>query len=699
MELLKIWEILQRRKRTFFIVFLAFISIVLILTHFVTPTYQASAKILIESNDSEFSFLTNLGVKGVVLKEGDTLSQGYYDTDITLATIEPLLAELIFELKLKDWKGSTIKPDKLANLSFIKRLKNKLFPQPYIEVSRVSKSKILEILSYSPDRFEAVNLSNKLAEMYIKDRMNRTQDEYKTIRVLLDNQIQKVRENYYNNLLEMRNFKIKDKTVDLAEETKSLITKVATLKTNYEDNEKTILETEKKLQISIEKFQEINKFRKASEMFSRSDSVKSLETRLNDALVSIARKSVEYTKEHPEYKTLEKEVGAVKQLLKDEAKMLLDSETISVDPLFDDLSKNMINAFIDREIAIHKKILLDEYINKHYDELFKIPEKALYNSKLEADLSVNKELYQALLKYLDQVRIFELMRLSNIKLVEPASLPYEIYFPKKYLNYVLGLFLALFWGLTFAFFIEYMDCTIKTPLDIKNNIPLTLLGIIPKSRYFHKYNTIKSSDYISNIIEPYRTIRNNIKYAPIKNPIKALLVTSSVDSEGKSSVASNLSMLYCKEDKKVLLVDLNLRRPSIHKFFSISGNKGITNILSEALPLEEAITHTTVKGLDLLLSGPIPLDPGKLVESQSVKHIISKLRNLYDVVIIDTPPVIAAYDAIVLGTLVDGVLYIIESGRVAISTIHPIKDMFNKAGINLIGVILNKSLTYGESYY
>ncbi len=203
----------------------------------------------------------------------------------------------------------------------------------------------------------------------------------------------------------------------------------------------------------------------------------------------------------------------------------------------------------------------------------------------------------------------------------------------------------------------------------------------------------------SPIVEVFRTIRNSIRYASIDKPIKTLLLTSSIESEGKSSLASNISIAFSMEGRKIILVDLDLRRPSLYKFFNVSNKVGITNVLAEDLPLQAAIVSTTTKGVDILVSGPIPPDPSGLIESKKLKDIISSLKEMYDMVIIDTPPVLAVNDASVIGPSADGIVFVVEAGRATFSMLGHVKELKAKADINLVGVVLNKFAAHASGYY
>ena len=215
------------------------------------------------------------------------------------------------------------------------------------------------------------------------------------------------------------------------------------------------------------------------------------------------------------------------------------------------------------------------------------------------------------------------------------------------------------------------------------------------------FPVISNLDPTSPVIEAYRRIRNNIRYISRDNPPKAIVVTSSIDGEGKTSVAANISIVFNSSGMRVIVVDFNLRRSSLHKFFDTPNDRGLTNFIAEGLELEEAIVQTGIEGLSLLPSGPVPPDPSRLVESQKVKDIIRILKEKFDMVIIDTPPAIAVNDPIDVGKFADGILLIIESGKATRSMVENVKDHMKKAGLNLIGVILNKFNLHraGYSYY
>ncbi len=699
MEFLKIWEILRRRRWIIIGIFLIFSATVIIGTKQLTPIYQARAKVLIEDSTAQESLLTILGLQGVG-QQGNLparSSDNPYATDIELAKIKPLLDGLISSLQLHNKDGELMGPEELTDWG----LSRYISPQPYVEVNQYEDADILEIVSYSSDPQEAADMANILAESYIRDRLDRVKENYGTARVFIENKIQNVKEEYYKALSELKDFKLKTGVTDVKLELQRLNNRLADLNKLYEDNEKSISELEKTINEAQSMLSKTDMFRKATKEFSLNDQIKTLKNKLNELLVNVAEKSVDFTREHPEYQKLEKEIEKVKELLKVEAEVVFSRETFSVNPIYDELINKLVNASIDKEAALMKRIILKKFIDKYEDSLRKLTRDSAEISKLELTLGVKKDMYQRLLQYLSQISIAESMTLSKLKLVERATKPDEDkpFFPAKMLNYILGIILGLFWALVIAFFVEYIDNTIKSPNDLKRIASLTLLGTLPKSKYLKRRQIISNINPTLSIVERFRKMKNNILYVSVDKPLKCIAITSSTVLEGKSSFASNIAITFSMEGRRVLLIDLNLRKPDIHRFFNISNSIGITNILTKESKLEDAIVENVYEGLDLLPSGPVPPDPGKLIESQRLKEIISTLNERYDVVVIDTPAAAGLNDAIVIGGIADGVILINESGKVTFSMFEYVKENMVKANVDIIGVILNKFKGYFRGYY
>lgn len=202
-------------------------------------------------------------------------------------------------------------------------------------------------------------------------------------------------------------------------------------------------------------------------------------------------------------------------------------------------------------------------------------------------------------------------------------------------------------------------------------------------------NLIAYEDPTSSITEQYRLIRTNIEFASVDKQIKTIVVTSPSPGDGKSMTAANLAIILAQQDKRVLLVDADLRKPSVHYTFKVDNRYGLTNLLTKQNILEKSKLKTSLLNLDVLTSGPIPPNPAELLNSKNMELIIEELNNNFDYIIFDTPPVLAVTDAQVLANKCDGIVMVISSGKTTKKEALKTKDLLYKIKTPLLGVVLN----------
>jgi len=203
----------------------------------------------------------------------------------------------------------------------------------------------------------------------------------------------------------------------------------------------------------------------------------------------------------------------------------------------------------------------------------------------------------------------------------------------------------------------------------------------------------------SAIAESFRTLRTNITFSSSNGSNKMILITSPGPGDGKSTVSSNLGVVIAQAKNRVLLVDCDLRKPVMHKYFDLDNRLGLTNLLVQDLALEEVVNVTEVAGLDVIVSGPIPPNPSELLGSSKMAEFLSKVTAQYDVVLLDAPPVIAVTDAVLLAPLVDSVLLVLKPGSSRIEISREARNQLVKANAKSIGVVLNKARMQGDGYY
>ncbi len=201
--------------------------------------------------------------------------------------------------------------------------------------------------------------------------------------------------------------------------------------------------------------------------------------------------------------------------------------------------------------------------------------------------------------------------------------------------------------------------------------------------------------------EAYRVLRTNIQFSSIDKPLKTILVTSSGPKEGKTTTITNLAITFAQSGAKTLLIDADLRIPKIYQLFDFSNAKGLTNILVRNKDYKEYLKKTDISKLDVIVSGPIPPNPSELLGSSAMKNFLAEVSNDYDIILIDTPPVVNITDAAILSTIVDGTILVAASKHVEINVINRARELLEQVKANIVGVVLNKidTNTNGNYYY
>ncbi|MDP6522876.1 MAG: polysaccharide biosynthesis tyrosine autokinase [Kiritimatiellia bacterium] len=692
MELLKILEVVRRRLVAIILVFLLFFGALAFWASVTPAIFEGKAKLLVESSDTLDSLMSSLGMQSM---GGGSSSSEDYETDIALATLRPLLTKLIDQLELKNRKGEAIATKDLANAG----ITAKVIYHPYVEVDQYEESAILEITAGSTNATEAAKMANLLAELYVNDRLQRTREEYKAARLFIEEQLKSVKEQYYSSLADLSKFQTEESSLDLKLEITTLVQKIASLKSDLEASQQSSAVLQSDIDESGLKLAGMEKYRKESERAARSDEIRALKTELNELLVSLSKKATEVTKEHPDYKQIEREIETVRDLVKTEATMVLDNQTTTVDPTYDELIRKKINGEIDLAAAKSKQQLIESFIDSYQKRLIEIPSINAQHAKLDLELRVSQDMYQSLLEYMTQVGIAESMTVPDVRLVESAEEPDEQDFPKKVLVYIIGIFVGAFWAAAVAFVLEYIDHTVKTTSDLSAIEGLTVLGTIPKKSLLRRNRRISGLPPASPLVEAFRTVRSSIQYASVDEPVQVLAITSSLAKEGKSSVCANVATIYAMEGKKTIMVDLDLRRPIGHKYFGTPPGAGLTNVLVDGSSLEDVIISTDTEGLDFIASGPVPPDPSRLVESQKIKDVVARLREMYEVIVLDTPPVVSVNDALQIGEIADGMILVVEAAKTSFALVNHSKERLDQARVRIIGAILNKLRSQDHPYY
>ncbi|MFB3226218.1 CpsD/CapB family tyrosine-protein kinase [Exiguobacterium sp. PHA03] len=203
----------------------------------------------------------------------------------------------------------------------------------------------------------------------------------------------------------------------------------------------------------------------------------------------------------------------------------------------------------------------------------------------------------------------------------------------------------------------------------------------------------------SPIAEQYRTIRTNIEFMAVDREIQSILVTSATQGEGKSTTASNLAVAYAQQGKKVLIIDTDMRRPTVHYTFKVANGLGLSSLLTRQAEKEKAILPTKVDNLSILTAGPIPPNPAELLSSRAMEHLVSQLRADFDVIIFDAPPLLQVADSRITSKLTDGVVLVVGCTTSDRQRVLKAKEQLDLAEAKILGVVLNRRELTDDSAY
>jgi len=404
--------------------------------------------------------------------------------------------------------------------------------------------------------------------------------------------------------------------------------------------------------------------------------------------------SSKYLPDHPKLKVVNNKVALIRKNIDREVDNVLAS------------LESEYKAKQGSEISLRKEI------SKIKAEAHDINKKELDYKRLKRVSDNYTALYQHVLKRQKEATLASHQETNNVYKLDSAIEPHFPVSPRVRLNILLAVVIGLLGGVGLAFFLEYLDNTIKNQEDVERYLQIPFLGIVPSIKLdphleegettFHRDNYLVSHPK-SSVAECCRTVRTNILFMSPEKPTKRLLVTSAGPQEGKSTVVINLGVTMAQSGSKVVLIDTDMRRPRLHKSFGLKRGVGLTTaILGEAEP-EEVVHHTDVPGLDIVPCGPIPPNPTELFHTERFGQIVERLDKIYDRIIFDSPPVMMVADPLILSRLIDGAILVIKGGHTSRDMVQRALKQLRDVQTRILGTVINDldldHREYGYYYY
>ncbi|MEC4685101.1 MAG: polysaccharide biosynthesis tyrosine autokinase [Nitrospirota bacterium] len=555
--------------------------------------------------------------------------------------------------------------------------------QKKVTVSPVRNTNIVYIKVQDSDPRMAAAIANSIVKRYIQQDISRRSKEATYMIKFVKRQIEPTQKKLENALESLAAHKRNSRVVDLKEGTKKLIENIGALekeKINLEIKEQQVRYLYDEVQRNITDTSTLNL------SVLEDPVVQSMISRL--AMLENNRKSLlaEYTARHPQVVALSAEINEIKRRVNSSILNTLDS-------------------------LRSKKDSFTKEIERLRAELKVLPEE----EKRLAGLVLNKEVLSNinafLFQKLNEATITQASTISSIQVVDPAIVPEKPIKPQKKKNILLAVVVGLMSGIGFAFFFDYLDNSIKSPRDVEERLGLPVFGHIPlvqaeepkkKPLSGKRSNSglITLDSTKSIVAESFRSLRTNLQFAVLEKRGRVFHFTSPMQNEGKTTITANLGITLALMGSRTLIIDLDLRKPRMHHIFDISREPGITHLLAGKSDLKEIIRPTATEHLYVIPAGIIPPNPSELLSQQDLSDFLDKIKNEFDYILIDSPPVLPVTDSLLLGRLADTSFIVIKLGGTSFPAVEQAIKQLRSVNVNVAGAIINKiKLSSGYGYY
>jgi capsular exopolysaccharide synthesis family protein len=692
-DLREVWQVIKRRKGTILsVAMLIFIAVALV-TLLTPPTYRASVKIQI--NPEEATQVVNYDVQAKRVKTRNA-KWFFYQTHYELLKSKALVRDVIDELDMeKELVGDGLaKPFWADNVEsgknwFYALLGRSLDEQStdvgdkspetiFLEdltVEPVNNSRIVNVYYASKSAPTSMMVVNTLAEKYIEMNLRSRIEAASYAEDFLNEQLTQAKSQLQESEAELIAY-IKQKDI-------INIGKVGTLDSKNVAELNQALGEAKRSRIEIETVYDQLKQSKSITRLQKNKVINALRETKAKLQGEYQEKLGVYKPAFPSMVQLQKRIKGIEAQIQQE------------------INREVAALEADYLAAKQKENKLKSELGKQKETFLSVQDDGIQYKTLSREVETNRELYQGLLERLKEVGVAGSIGSNNITIVDRATVPFEQYKPNIKLNLVVGGAIGVFIGMVIAFLLEFFDNRVRTTIELENLLKVGTLGIIPLEKNTKYLPSLAATDPHSAGAEAYRSLRTNLQFSTSHGLPKSLLITSAMPSEGKSSVASNLAISLSQNGKSVLLIDCDLRKPVLHKSFSIDNRIGLSGFLTGQNNDEEIIHHTDVDNLFLIPSGPIPPTPVELLAGDYLSELLEKAYEQFDIVIIDSPPVIGISDALILAQKAEATLFTVACNQTKKPNIQETFRRLCSTRANILGSVFTKvkQTNKDHSYY
>jgi polysaccharide biosynthesis transport protein len=709
------WRTIQKRRWTVLSILLATFTIATIATWKQKPVYRAEALLEIQKENANIPTVQELF-------QLENVSDNYLETQYKVLQSETLARRVIDQLHLErdtefnppknSWlhakahaasrgSGSRVDPD--VEQTVLREFKDRLSIEP------VRRSRLVQISFESQDPQVAAQVVNVLSNSYIQGNLESRWTAAQKASEWLSEQLQSFKAKLEKSEDDLQAYAQRNGLLFLETE-KGDTENIVNERLRQLQDELTKAQAERYAKESLYRLTETSDFGALPGVVDNK-LMQELTARLADLERQKAALSPTFTDDYPKMKQIQSQIDEVSRRLDEERKRA---------------AQEIVD---DYDAATRREELVRQAFDQQQAQANQVAERAVQYNILKREVDTNKQLYEGLLQRLKEAGVSAGMNASNINVVDAAVPPTRPVRPRPVLNLGLALLLGLGCGIGVAFLQEHLDNTLKNSEDIERVLRVPALALIPsreclndenigvygmaaKVVAYHDGNAIQkhgaktwiridgNDTQHSALSEAFRGLRTSVLLSSAGRPPRSLTFVSAEPGEGKTTVASNLSISLAQLGKRVLLVDGDMRRPCVHKLFKVEEReKGLVSFLTGEDGWSHLVRPTGVPNLDCLICGPVPPNPSELLSSDRMQQLIVEAMREYQFVLIDAPPLLNVTDGRILATMVDGAVLVVRGGYTPQELAQQAQFHVRDVGARLIGVVLNDVDMRHHGYY
>ena len=710
-DLAEYWRLIVKRKWVVIAFAGALVFFTGLFSFLATPLYRSTVTLLIEEETSKIlSLEETFGFQSQYIQD-----LRYYYTQLKLLKSKSLAERVVKKLDLSS------RPALKAKENPKKKPENEpsgLLPpsnpnsdlasiiQNGIDVKPVRDTRLVELSYVSSSPLLAAEIANALAEEFITFSIEKRYATTQQASDFLGEQIINLREDLAAKERELQRYGQEKDLIYLSNTESTTANKYAELYSEY-------------TKAQIERIRAEVGFREIKDL-----DVESIPQSINNPMLQDLR--TEYTRKKNEYEEKSK------QFKPDYPEMI--QLKAGLDSMKEELKRTVETANTEYQASLKRETSLKNLLDQQRVSLTKMNSNAILYDSLRIEVQQKRDLLNSLVKRQQETQVSSRLgglKASNSNIIDRGEVPKSPFTPRKKLNLILALVIGLFGGVGLSFLFDYLDNTIKGPEDIEKIAGLPSLGIIPylslnptrrgKKKYASSgrheaygqenrgtENSLQETEEVElinqrfpnlSISEDYRTVRTSILLSQADNPPKTIVFTSAMPQEGKTVTVVNTAVSFSQLESRVLIIEADLRKPRLHRIFKARNMKGLSSYLTGKISLKDAIQKTSIENIWLLPCGPIPPNPAELLGSKRMRELTEEFKEIFEIILIDSPPVLPVTDAVVLSSFVDGTVMVVRAGSTIRKPFLQAIEELRRAKAKIIGVLFNESKLRNKRYY